>query len=387
MTSKSKPWKCAAPNCNQSFKSERRLKEHKQFAEDHDYCRYCDKLFDDYDQLTAHKTSKATEEINRVKNWERREIIRELKENNDPRLHELIEKERERDPKPPIRHLCCKLCGMEFGSLSGRDLHINQQHPVDQDLQCPGCELSFPRAAALVHHFETNGCPTITRDKFAGYLQHKAIIARLLANPELIGELESNNFLDVADDPDAGGGVKLPRNMLDDDSAYEAPGPSLLPQKPAVPGVMHITQQNFLELQATNSRSGDVDLLTGMENISISTPTAQVLKPKPMKLVLNHLPICEDPAAFMQSVRSGSTNTTAASAWTSETSSKQLFPDAKPTPVTADWQAVIDAKKEQNYKSNLLSYQFWNPAHRDYNPERFFNPILEEYRCPFPVCE
>ena len=381
MAAKSKPWKCTAPNCTKSFKNEKRLKEHKQSAEDHEYCHYCDRLFDDYDQLTAHKTSKAAEEIIDVKKWERRVIIRELKQNNDPRLHDLIEKEGEKDPKPPIYHLCCKFCGMEFGSLGGRDLHIKQQHPIDQDLNCPGCDRIFPRAAALIHHFETNDCPVISRDKFAGYLQHKAIVARLLANPELIGELESSNFLDISNDLDVGGGVKLPRNMLDDDLSNEVLGPSpLLPQQPTVANSMLVTQQNFPELRAANPRSGDIDLLTGIENISVST--AKGLKSKPLKLVANPLPICEDPAE----IRSCNTDT-AMSSWTSSSSSKQLFPDAKPTPVTADWQAVVDAKKEYDHKSNLLAYQFWNPAHRDYNPERFFNPVLEEYRCPFPVCE
>ncbi len=385
MAAKSKPWKCTAPNCTKSFKNERRLKEHKQSAEDHEYCHYCDRLFDDYDQLTAHKTSKAAEEIIDVKKWERRVIIRELKQNNDPRLHDLIEKEGEKDPKPPIYHLCCKFCGMEFGSLSGRDLHIKQQHPIDQDLNCPGCDRIFPRAAALIHHFETNDCPVISRDKFAGYLQHKAIVARLLANPELIGELESSNFLDISNDPDVEGGVKLPRNVLDDDLSNEVLGPSpLLPQQPTVANSMLVTQQNFPELRAANPRSGDIDLLTGIENISVTT--AKGLKSKPLKLVANPLPICEDPAAFMQEIRSGNADTSM-SAWASSSSSKQLFPDAKPTPVTADWQAVVDAKKEYDHKSNLLAYQFWNPAHRDYNPERFFNPVLEEYRCPFPVCE
>jgi len=386
MTSKSKPWKCTAPNCTESFKSERRLKEHKQSAEDHEYCHFCDRLFDDYDQLTAHKTSKAAEEINEVKKWERRVIIRELKQNNDPSLHDLVEMEQEKDPKPAIRHLCCKFCGMEFGSLGGRDLHIKQQHPIDQDLHCPGCDHVFPRAAALIHHFETNSCSTISRDKFAGYLQHKALVARLLANPELIGELESSNFLHLANDSDVGGGVQLPHNMLDDDLKDETLEPTLLPQQPAMRNSMLVTQQNFPGLQAANSRSSDVDLLTSMENVSISTSTAEGLKSKPMKLVANPLPICEDSAAFMQAIRSGSADKTM-STWKSGSSSKQIFPDAKPTPVTADWQAVIDAKKQQDHKSNLLAYQFWNPAHRDYNPERFFNPILEEYRCPFPVCE
>jgi hypothetical protein len=386
MTSKSKPWKCTAPNCTQSFKSERRLKEHKQYAEDHEYCHYCDRLFDDYDQLTAHKTSKATEEINEVKKWERRELFRELKQNNDPSLHDLIEMEQEKDPKPPIRHLCCKFCGMEFGSLSGRDLHIKQQHPIDQDLHCPGCDLVFPRAAALIHHFETNSCPRISRDKFTGYLQHKTIVSRLLANPELIGELESSNFLHIANDPDVGGGVQLPRDMLDDDLNDETLEPSLRPHQPAMRNSILVTPQSFPELQAANSRSGDVDLLTSMEDVSISTPTVEGLKPKSMKLMANPLPICEDSDAFMQAIRSGNADR-ATSAWTSCSASKQLFPDAKPPSVTADWQVVIDAKNEQNHKSNLLEYQFWNPAHRDYNPERFFNPILEEYRCPFPVCE
>lgn len=380
-----KPWKCDFPNCNEAFKSEERLKKHKKLNADHDYCHYCDTDFEDWDSLTAHKTTKAVDEIKAVKDWEKRELRREmdLKEG----IHEsVIDGERERDPKPDMPHLCCKSCGMDFGSIAGRDAHINQQHKIDQELPCPGgCGLIFPRAAALVYHLEANECPRIPRDRFAGYLQHKAIVNRLLANPELINELNNNNYIDAAKDEDQTGGVKL--GMLDEAVTASGLASTIEPDRPSVMGKMPVKQQAWPSLSAANPRSKQPDLLADeFESMSISKPA------KPIRVTANPLPLCEDSTAFMAAAASTSSSTAptegaAGAVWSTGSTSKSLFPDAKRTPPTADWAAVIAAKEQQEHRSNILQYQFWNPTHRDYNPERFYNPILEEYRCPFPVCD
>lgn len=380
-----KPWKCDFPNCHETFESEERLKKHKKLKADHDYCHYCDTGFEDWDSLTAHKTAKAADEIKAVKEWEKRELRREMMLQNGVGEH-VIDGQRENDPKPDISHLCCKFCGMDFGSIAGRDTHINQQHKIDQELPCPGgCGLIFPRAAALVYHLETNECPRITPHRFAGYLQHKAIVNRLLANPELINELDNNNYIDATKDEDQTGGVKL--GMLDEAVTASGLASTIEPDRPNAMGKIPVKQQTWPELSAANPQTKQTDLLSDdFESMSISKP------PKPMHVTANPLPLCEDSTSFIAAVTSASSSTAAAggtprAAWSTESTSKSLFPDAKPTPPTSDWAAVIAAKEAAEHRSNILQYQFWNPTHRDYNPERFYNPILEEYRCPFPVCD
>lgn len=377
-TDSRRPWKCDFADCTQRFKSEERLKKHKRDNDDHDYCHYCDSSFEDWDALTAHKTDKASDEIRTIKDWEKRELRREMMLRNGESLTS-IEYKREADPKPSFTHLCCKFCGMDFGSVAGRDTHINQQHHVDQELPCPGCGLIFPRAAALIYHLEFNDCPKISHDRFAGYLQHKAIVNRLLANPELIGELERNNYIDAAKDTDESGGVKL--GMLDDIGGNDALGVPLEPDKPNTAGKIPGKQQAWPKLTAVNPPSKPLDLLSDFETMSI---TSESTKSKPKKVIAHPFPLCEDPTAFL--AQANSSTPVPANPWSTNTTSKTLFPNAKPTPLTADWQAVIEAQSASDHRSNILQYQFWNPTHRDYNPEGFYNPMLEEYHCPFPAC-
>ena len=124
MGPKPRPWKCNFPDCTQTFRSEARLLEHKTYNSDHDYCQYCDMNFEEWDDLKDHKCELATREIENFRLWDRRETIRVYREGSKEGL--CLDEERERDPKPQLKHLCCKFCGQDFLSLAGRDLHIRQ---------------------------------------------------------------------------------------------------------------------------------------------------------------------------------------------------------------------------------------------------------------------
>jgi len=380
--SSKKPWKCNFPNCHQAFKSEERLKKHKASDCSHDYCHYCDEGFEDWDALTAHKAAKAANEIQDIKKWEKRELHREMMEANGVQRH-VIERQREQDPKPKIRHLCCKFCGMEFGSLAGRDAHINQLHQIDQEIPCPGCDLVFSRASALIRHFEQNECPRITRNRFAGYIQHKAIVNRLLANPELISELENNDFLEAAVDTDEGGGVML--GALDRSNDSMDLGPTLEPQRPNANRHIPVQQQAWPELAASNPRSTSVEVINGIKNLSISSMAAKVPDSKPIKVESDPLPGLEDLPAYTEPTASTSS---AQPAWSSGSASSKLFPAAQPspTPLATPWQSAVDSKAAPDHRHNILQHQFWNPARPDFNAARFYNPIVESYRCPIPGC-
>jgi len=381
-SSSKRPWKCNFPNCYQAFKSEERLKKHKASDCSHDYCHYCDEGFEDWDALTAHKAAKAAGEIQDIKKWEKRELHREMMEANGVQRI-IIERQREQDPKPKILHLCCKFCGMEFGSLAGRDAHINQQHPIDQAIPCPGCDLIFSRASALIRHFEQNECPRITSDRFAGYIQHKAIVNRLLANPELISELENNDFLEAAVDTDEGGGVML--GVLDHPNDSTHLGPSLEPQKPNANRHIPVQQQAWPELAAPNPRSTSAEVVNGIKNLSISSRTAEVPDSKPIKVESDALPNLESLPAYVEPTASTSSPQPA---WSTGSASHRLFPDAQAssTQLATHRQSAIASKADLDHRQNILQHQFWNPNHPDYNAERFYNPILESYRCPIPGC-
>jgi hypothetical protein len=73
--------------------------------------------------------------------------------------------------------------------------------------------------------------------------------------------------------------------------------------------------------------------------------------------------------------------------WGATNTSKDLFPAAKATPATDEWQNRQQELNKQDKKSNILTFQFWNPASPDYDPHRFYDPIIEKHRCPFPTCD
>jgi hypothetical protein len=55
-----------------------------------------------------------------------------------------------------------------------------------------------------------------------------------------------------------------------------------------------------------------------------------------------------------------------------------------PTLATNEWQERQKALQQEGHKSSILTFQFWNPAHPDYEEGRFFDPIIEKHLCPFP---
>ena len=67
--------------------------------------------------------------------------------------------------------------------------------------------------------------------------------------------------------------------------------------------------------------------------------------------------------------------------------SKKLFPNAKPTPVPAEFSiAAHDQAMEEKNGINIMRTRFWDPLSTDWNPEKFYNAIINKYACPF-VCE
>lgn len=75
---------CPKAGCGLAFSSHKARKRHCEYEDDHDYCKKCDFLAEDWDALTFHKANS------------------------------------------PIAHLCCKFCGEDFKTISGRDRHLRQ---------------------------------------------------------------------------------------------------------------------------------------------------------------------------------------------------------------------------------------------------------------------
>ncbi|KAL7811733.1 RNA polymerase III transcription factor IIIC subunit domain-containing protein [Trichoderma aethiopicum] len=59
-------------------------------------------------------------------------------------------------------HIHCKLCGRDFHTLEGEMKHMQVEHPLEQNLECPGCgQGPFKRLGALIDHIERGFCTRI----------------------------------------------------------------------------------------------------------------------------------------------------------------------------------------------------------------------------------
>ncbi|KAK0609871.1 Zinc finger protein 560 [Lasiodiplodia hormozganensis] len=341
--------KCPKPGCGATFGTDKACKKHCDELEDHDYCKKCDYLAKDWDDLTNHKANS------------------------------------------PIVHLCCKFCGQDFKTSSGRDRHIKTIHPVDQDIRCIGCNEHFVRAAALVEHLEFDHCRKISAQQFKSNIQHKHMVAKILSDPDA---MSSKLFDFNVNDTSSQGGVALSEssNLLDEEdknahdssqnggSVIQPLDPRVKPRDPNAPRL----GERWPSLPShTRQTSSSTEISSGMAGISISGGSSGGAR-----LPSSGTPSVKSPS----SVLSDSTvKASESQAWTSASgASKKLFPEAEKTPASLHWEAALKAREleyEAANSTNMLMQRYWDPTHKDYNPERFFNPVIEMYSCPFPQCE
>ncbi|EGD97554.1 hypothetical protein TESG_04961 [Trichophyton tonsurans CBS 112818] len=121
--SSSRAFPCPYEGCHQAFASAGQLVNHKKFAPDHEYCERCNEDFKFEEDLLLHKMKSS-------------------------------------------RHIICPICFDDFRSEGGRDVHIQQFHREEQNIECIGCKTKFLRAAPLMAHVEQGRCERISLDKY-----------------------------------------------------------------------------------------------------------------------------------------------------------------------------------------------------------------------------
>jgi hypothetical protein len=97
------------------------------------------------------------------------------------------------------------------------------------------------------------------------------------------------------------------------------------------------------------------------------------------------------PSAYGGSTQAGSMSTCRQlKVWgdrNGKSASSTLFPNAKPTPVTEEFSiAAHDEQMEREHGINIMKTRFWDPLSSDWNPDRFYDSIVNKYNCPF-LCE
>ncbi|PYI21030.1 hypothetical protein BO99DRAFT_441788 [Aspergillus violaceofuscus CBS 115571] len=126
---------CTYAKCGKHFPSKRDMDIHK--ITEHEYCERCDEDFPDEERLLLHKITS-------------------------------------------VKHIVCPVCGLEFRSSGGRDVHIRQNHRAEQTIKCRGCTTTFKSASALMQHIESNGCRRIPRERLLQQQETRLMIAEIL---------------------------------------------------------------------------------------------------------------------------------------------------------------------------------------------------------------
>jgi hypothetical protein len=214
-------------------------------------------------------------------------------------------------------------------------------------------------------------------------------------------------YQDAAEDNDIGGGVNL-SGLLDsgDGSSNGAPLMKALIPQSVSSASMPVEQQKWPTLQAAgknNTSAASPPLVQSIKKLAIQHNTLAMVLKQPTSLMDDDDGMVPMPWLEPQSKQVKETDTpwplpadskeadplplVSPAAWSTGAASKELFKGAKLTPPPADWEARLREKEENDHKSNLLHHQFWNPSHEDYDEKRFYDPMIEKYKCPFPGCE
>ncbi|KAJ4305810.1 hypothetical protein N0V90_001342 [Kalmusia sp. IMI 367209] len=316
---------CTYKGCPASFDTKEKMKSHKRRSDEHDYCHKCDEDFESYDDLARHKAF-----------------------------------------RPDKHGKACRVCGEEFKCTSGLRRHIELSHKVKQNLACLGCGAEFPRPSLFIEHLEF---------QFMGHVVHKNLITELLkGGPAFNRFMQKISKFDAALDYEEEGGVGL-EDVLeeDEDEAKEVDFKAIEPECPDVEEVPYVGHYPPLPSQG-KAVSGTTHLASDFCRMSLGGTESETIVGSTGDLDISAAPML--------------TSKQQAKPWTGRDAAKELFPQAKPTPQPPKEYTIEshDQQMENQHGINIMNTRFWDPLSGEWNPERFYNGVIQRYFCPF-VCE
>ncbi|RMZ70388.1 cyanate hydratase [Pyrenophora seminiperda CCB06] len=356
--------KCTYKDCDLFFPTEKIMKKHKKNDSDHEYCAKCDEDFDTYEDYAMHKVTR------------------------------------------PYEHgKACGICGDEFKSKDGLQLHIELTHKVDQKLVCIGCHKAFYRACLFMEHLEFGHCSAIPASQFQGHVVHKHLITELLSNNQALDRFrQKTSKYEAAVDYEVEGGIDLSNDPLEDDEDLEeVVFKAIAPDTPAdaPPTTPFFGQYPPLPSQARCVREFKHETASSFGNMSLSgdgesecstvvgSPVAAAFRTGSTHSThfradssVRHDSVAQesivapsDPECKVWGARKG------------KATSAMLFPNAKPNPTPSEFSvSAHDEAMEEAHGINILRTRFWDPLSSDWNPEKFYDSVVNQYHCPF-VCE
>ncbi|KAK4505387.1 hypothetical protein PRZ48_003350 [Zasmidium cellare] len=361
--------KCNNADCEQLFETEKKMRQHKRDDPSHFYCYKCDVDCEDWEDLTRHKVDMMA-----------------------PYLERRIKATDDDKPK----HIVCEFCGEDFKSFGGRKLHRQQAHPADQDVQCPGCEGHFIRAANMIAHIENHGC-NITPYELFNNICHKFVVKQIMQAPQIFEESKTitgvettgagitGAVTDGAETQDQSeGGVSL----LDQENEAQLGGYQPLDTSSNY-STVGSPAPSWASMKKLPGTASHLSLAESMRNMSIKTASPRSTAATSAAGHDQSYPyLVPDTSRTVQKLAS---NSSQPSAWgTSSNTSKTLFPTATPTPSqSGNWNSVVSQREEEilsEDSGNLMKAHWWDPASKEYRPDLFWDETLGAYTCRFPDC-
>lgn len=342
-------------------KAQSRLIRHKLQNDSHDYCKKCNLDFGCYDDFTQHKAE-----------------------------------------SPDYLHISCPWCGRDFKSHDGRNAHIAQvvlirsfeanaltrriqNHPKEQNITCPGCSERFNRTAAFVFHLEKGLCSNITSGEFLDRVRHKTFRQQALQAPRAIDKWDTKIEQDrAAADGELGGGVSLSLDSDITSSGLQDPlepskqvyqlGPNVVDEFPALRS-QNTKQAPAMALATSSSKvqeENDVgEQARDLSKLSMSGPRAN-LDPTPAEVAAGK----GKPIAWTagNTIVKQSKSTTGYEVSVGKSDTK--------------WEAKFAVKAAEDIKGNMMNdISVANPDHPNFDVNRFYNHVTEDYECPWAHCE
>lgn len=315
-----------------------------------------------------------------------------------------------------------------------------QKHQGDQNIICPGCKHKYPRASSYIEHLEKGHCEKndpvrgITRREFIEAVQQKHVIKEIMKDPskfeqyrveeppnlpsDLVSESEAEtqeeledggvDIMDEEDDDQQQGQIplkpsastthqnneiyKLLQNQKEDEHSRARKEtwprlPSLPPR--SISGVTECVRSMSISspvpsISATNKSASqfasDITSRGGSNRgLTETEPSSPIPPPSDLDSSDAASEVTASPALLQKP----------ATAWTTGSTSKMLFKEAKPTPAPENYLAHQEHEQKLQAKRdgrNMLHARFWDRHSTDYSLPQFFNAASLRYDCPFGGC-
>jgi hypothetical protein len=201
---------------------------------------------------------------------------------------------------------------------------------------------------------------------------------------------------EAAMDYEEEGGIALDEEIFEDEGLEEVNYKAIEPDTPPVIQGTSATGEPFppLPAQRTDSSAEGFEMATALGGMSLdsgSRATTAVksppFSPPPASLHSMSESLCQPDTRAGSSTMSTVRQPKVWGSREGKSASSVLFPDAKPTPTASEFSiAAYDERMEQSQGSNIMNVRFWDPTSTDFNPDRFYDAVVNMYNCPF-TCE